>query len=234
MISSGCLIDIAADHLYSIFFKYTFIKYIVSIVQCSRCLSYEPDTQSLDYHLVVYYTDMVFLFLVVLAQNPLVVYHVLVYITARLQLQSPLVVLVDLRKHQLRLRRPVVPATHHKHFFRPGNPLGFVAESVGFDFESGRALEHIFELLYNFPLRLPVVFSFVVKKFDFFSLTRLWFGVFGELFYFSFDFDPVDVDLILHSVELVVPSSCYIFLLHYTLKRIFSKFVVGGLVFEAL
>lgn len=183
---------------------------------------------------MVYYTDMVLLFLVVLAQNPLVVDHVLVYIAARLQLQSPLVVLVDLRKHQLRLRRPVVPTAHHKHFFRPGNPLGFVAEGVRFDFESGCALEHIFELLYNFPFRFPVVFSFVVEKFDFFSLTSLGLSVFGELLYFSFDFDPVDVDLILHPVEFVVPPSRYIFLLHYTLKRIFSKLVVGWLVFEAL
>jgi hypothetical protein len=68
---------------------------------------------------------------------------------------------------------------------------------VGFDFESGCTLEDIFELPDDFPFWFPVVFRFVVEDFDLFCLSGLGLSVFGELFYFSFYFDPVDVDLIL-------------------------------------
>ena len=103
-----------------------------------------------------------------------------------------------------------------------------------FDFESGCTLQHVFELFDDFPLWFPMFFFLIVEEFDLFSLANLCLCVFSELLYFSLNFDPVNIYLVLQPIKLIVPASRYIFLLYYTLECILPEFVIGWFVLETL
>ena len=61
-------------------------------------------------------------------------------------------------------------------------------------------------------------------------LVMLTFGLSKRLYLFL-DFIPINIDFILHSIELAIPSSSNIFLLNNTLKSIFPNFSIIFLIF---
>jgi len=177
---------------------------------------------SLNNDFVVDVSNVVLIFFLVFTDYPFVIDQVLVVVSVRFEFEGTFVVFVNFGENQLCFWLPVIPASNHEHFLGPRDLLCFIAESMGFDFESWWTLKYIFEFPYDFPLWLPMVLVFVVKKLYFLAPISICFSVFGKLLDFLLNFYPINVNLVLQSIEFVIPSSSYIFFFHNTFKSIFS------------
>lgn len=177
---------------------------------------------------------LVDLLLLILSQQPLIISHVLVLIQPWLQFEGNLVVLLDLVKVQLSLTLPVIPTATDCHLLGARDLLGLEAETVEFTLEAGRVLEDFLELVDVLPLLFPVVTLRVVKQSDLLILSLILSSGYFELPDLVLNLQPVYVNLVLHTVKLVVPASCNIFLFNHRLRCILSEFLVGWAIFVAL
>lgn len=122
---------------------------------------------------------------------------------------------MDLVEVQLCLALPIIPTAADCHLLRPRDFLGLEAEAMQFALEAGCVLEDLLELVDVLPLLFPVVTLRVVEQGYLLILSLIFSSGYFELPDLVFYLQPIYVNLVLHAIKLVVPTSRNILLFNH-------------------
>ena len=129
---------------------------------------------------------------------------------------------------------PVVPAAHYVYLLGSWDFLCFVHECMVFAFQPWGTLQDSSENADDFPVRFPVLPLDKIKQFDILTRFQFFLPSFHDTLNLLLNSRLININLILQPIELVIPPSRYIFLLHHTFSSILPDFFITGFVFVAV
>lgn len=174
------------------------------------------------------------LLLLVFCQHPLSVLNVFVKVGPWLQLEWDLVVLLDLVEDQAGVGFPFIPTAADEDLLWTGDGLCLEAETVQFTLQSWCVLQYSLELLNMVPLFPPILPFIEAEQLEILILLGFPIRLHSQLLNLPVHLLPINVNLILHAIELIIPPSGNILLLDDRLCCIFSQFLVGWLILITL